>query len=224
MADLHGDFVGSFPLTVVEQRGILISNDDTKELRSKGRKCLIGRLGEAKKINKDAFKTLLTRIWRLRGSVFFKEIHDNLWVFEFSEEEDLRRVVDGHLWSYEHTLLVLNEFDGKTPPSQMEFSLTPIWIQIHNMPLGCMNRSVGKKIGETLSCVEEVAIAKHDVGWGRSLRIRVAINLYQPVERDRALLLTDKSCCVSFKNEKLPAFCYRCGRILHVLKGCTMRT
>jgi len=160
---------------------------------------------------------------RIKGNIFFKEIQDNLWLFEFSDEEDLRRVLKGHPWSYDHTLLVLNEFDGKTPPSQMDFSFTPIWIQIHDMPLACMNRGVGRKIGESIGTVEEVAIAEDDVGWGRSLRIRVAINLYQPLDRGRALLLTGKSCWVPFKYVKLPTFCYKCGRIFHGPKGCSMR-
>lgn len=47
----------------------------------------MGRLGMAKKINKEAFKSILTRIWRTKiGRVFFKEIQDNLWLFEFAEE------------------------------------------------------------------------------------------------------------------------------------------
>jgi len=87
---------------------------------------LIGWLDEARKINKDAFKTLLTRIWRIKGRVFFKEIHDNLWLFEYSEDEDLRCVLEGRPWSYDRTLLVVNEFDGRTPPSQMVFSHTDL--------------------------------------------------------------------------------------------------
>jgi hypothetical protein len=41
------------------------------------------------------------------------------------------------------------------------------------MPLGCMNR----RIGESLGKVVEFAVAVDDVGWGRCLRIRVALNL-----------------------------------------------
>lgn len=33
--------------------------------------------------------------------------------------------------------------------------------------------------------VEEVAIAKDDVGWGRSLRFQVAINIYKPLARGK---------------------------------------
>lgn len=152
-----------FPLNIGEQKVISISDDDIEEFRSKGLRCLIGRLGEAKRIKKEAFKSVLTRIWRLRGNVFFQEIQENLWLFEFSKDKDQWRVLEGRLWSYDRTLLVLNEFDGKTPPSQMEFNHTPIWIQIHDMPLGCMNRAVGKKIGETRGSVEEVVVADDGV-------------------------------------------------------------
>jgi hypothetical protein len=106
----------------------------------------------------------------------------------------------------------------------MEFSSTPIWIQIHDMPLGCMNRVVGGQIGSSLGEVEDVAVAEDDVGWGRYLRIRVAINLYHPLERGRTLLISGKSCWVSFKYEKLPIFCFRCGCIIHGPNGCAEST
>jgi hypothetical protein len=52
-------------------------------------------LGVAKKIHKEAFKAILIRIWRTLGSVFFEEIQENLWLFEFSYENDKRRVLEG---------------------------------------------------------------------------------------------------------------------------------
>lgn len=115
MAEKSGDFQGTFPLIESELQEIDIGEDETEELRTKGSKCLIGRLGVAKKIHKEAFKAILVRIWRLLGSVFFKEIQENLWLFEFSDDNDKRRVLEGRPWSYDRTLLILNEFDGKTP-------------------------------------------------------------------------------------------------------------
>lgn len=82
---------GKFSLTNGEQKGIPIGDDDTEELRLKGMKCLVGQLGVQKKVNKEAFKTLLTRIWKLVGRIVFKEIRKNLWLFEFSEEGDRNR-------------------------------------------------------------------------------------------------------------------------------------
>jgi hypothetical protein len=59
MAEEYGDLYRKFPLTKGEQLGIVISDEETKGLRVKGEKCLVGRLGVAKNINKEAFKTLL---------------------------------------------------------------------------------------------------------------------------------------------------------------------
>jgi len=153
--------------------------------------------------------------------VVFKEILDNLLLFEFTEEVDKQKVMAGRPWAYDRTLLILNDFDGRLAPSQMEFSVSPIWVQIHNMPLGCMNREVGFQIGSTLGKVEDVAVVEDDVGWGRYVRVKVAINLYQPLERGRTLPVFGNSCWVSFKYEKLPVFCFRCGRIIHGPKGCS---
>jgi len=193
------------------------------ELRSKGELCLVGRLEVAKKINKEAFKATMARIWKLEGRFFFKEIQPNLWLIELALLSDKHRILVGRPWSYARTILVLNEFDGRVPPSQMDFSMSPIWIHIHDMPLGCMNRGVGLKIGGTLGYVEEVAVAKDDVGWGRFLRVRVIINLYNPLERGRSLIISGNTCWVSMRYEKLPDFCYRCGQILHDNKGCPVK-
>lgn len=110
---------------------------------------------------------------------------------------------------------MINEFDAKTPPSRMDFSFSPMWVQIHDMLLGCMSRGIGAKIGSILGNVEDVAVPADDVGWGCSLRVRVSLNLYQPLDWGRELLLSSSSCWVSFRYEKLPCFCYQCGCILH---------
>jgi hypothetical protein len=76
--------------------------------------------------------------------VVFKEIQENLWLFEFEEEDDMRRVKEGRPWSFDKQILVLNDFDGRTTPSKMDFTQSPFWIQIHDMPLLFMTKGVGK--------------------------------------------------------------------------------
>lgn len=184
-----------------KSQGISVSDDEMDDLRAKGSRCLIGRLGAVKCFNKEAFKTLLLRIWRIEGQVFFKEIQENLWLFEFTKEEDRQRVLASRLWSYDRSLLVLNVFDGKTPPSKMVFMESPFWVQAHDMPLGCMNRKIGQKIRDSLGRVEEVAVADDDVGWGKCLRIRVVIDLLKPLDRGCALVILGKFYWVSLKYE-----------------------
>jgi hypothetical protein len=77
--------------------------------------------------------------------VNFKDLRDNIWLFEFSDQEDKMRVLNGRPWSFDRQILVLNEFDGSTLPSQLEFNYSLFWIQVHDMPLICMNKAFQKK-------------------------------------------------------------------------------
>jgi hypothetical protein len=76
-----GNILGGFPLSKGEQTELVITEEVTQDLQVKGTKCLVGRLGVPKKLNKEAFKAILVRIWRPAGKVYFKEINENLWSF-----------------------------------------------------------------------------------------------------------------------------------------------
>ena len=150
----------------------------------------------------------------------FKDFKDNIWLFEFADQVDKRRVMKGRPWSFDRQILVLNEFDGSTPPSKLVFYHSPFWIQAHDMPLICMNKNVSTKIDTSLGELIEVDVAGDGLGWGSYLRLRVNIDITKPLERGRALNLDGKSSWVEFKYEKLPQFCFRCGCLMHGLRGC----
>ena len=88
------------------------------------------------------------------GKVTFKELHDNLWLIEFSNAEDKSRVMEGRPWSFDRQILVLDDYDGKTPPAQMTFDSFIFLVQIHEMPVMCMTKAVGSKIGESIGALE----------------------------------------------------------------------
>ena len=105
-----------------EKEGIAITEDDVGEIRAQGEYCSIGRIwAEKKKINKEAFKTVLSQIWHAEGCVPLKEMQENLWFIEFSERQIKEGVMVGRPWSFERQILTLNEFNGLVPPSRMDF-------------------------------------------------------------------------------------------------------
>jgi hypothetical protein len=199
MANQIADLCGKITLMEGEQNGLEIADGEIEEARVQGGKCLVGKLWMGRKANSEAFKTVLSRIWRIRVGVKFKELHDNLWLFEFGEVDDMRRVLDGRPWSYDRHMLVLTKFDGSIPPMQMKFVHSPFWIQVHDMPLLCMTKSVGAKIANLLGTLEEVDVAGSGVGWGRCLRLRVVLDISKPLERGRALVLNGNTLWVNFK-------------------------
>jgi hypothetical protein len=96
-------------------------------------------------------------------------------------------------------------------------------VQVHDLPLLCMNKGVGLKIGASLGEVVDIDVAGDGAGWGRCLRLRIVIDLGVPLERGRALELGGHSHWVSFKYEKLPRCCFHCGRVVHDGQGCPLR-
>lgn len=142
-----------------EKCGISVADGEIASVREIGGRCLIGRIGLEKPINREAFKSVLSGLWQLAGWVVFKEVQDNTWLFEFMEGVDKVRVMEGRTWSFDKQILVLKEFDGNCPPSKMEFTKSPFWIQVHDLPLLCMNQRVGKKIGDPLGMLEDIDVA-----------------------------------------------------------------
>jgi hypothetical protein len=104
------------------------------------------------------------------------------------------------------SLLALTEFDGGIPSFLWNFTSSPFWIQIHDMPLICMTKSIGSKIGESLGILEAVDTEGEGVEWGSVLRIRVIIDIQKPLERGRSLTIAGKSHWVNFKYENLHKF------------------
>jgi hypothetical protein len=58
---------------------------------------LVGRIWIAKKVDNEAFKVVLTRVWRTTRGVIFKELDDNIWLFEFEKVDDMREFWKGGL-------------------------------------------------------------------------------------------------------------------------------
>jgi len=211
-------------LTEGERRGITITEVDVSELRARSELCLLGRLMSERRVQKEALRALMTRLWKTLEGVAFTELHDNLWLLEFSNLADKRRIKEGRSWLFDRSLLVLKELDDNVPSLQMDFSSALFWIQVHDMPLTCMNREVELRIGQSIGLVEDVDVTSDGVGWGRYLRIRVNVDITKPLEKGRPFLIKGKSIWVSFKYEKLPLFCYHCGRIYHADKTCSSKT
>lgn len=112
MTDGNGNVLGGLPLSKGEQRGIQIADETIQDLREKGSKCLVGSVGVPKKLNNEAFKTILLRIWRPGGRVVFNEIQENLWLFEFSKESDKHEQGRSQLLGFGGAKLKKNNLGG----------------------------------------------------------------------------------------------------------------
>jgi hypothetical protein len=72
MADSIVELCENMSLTEGEQVGLCIHEDDTADLRMMWGKCLVGRLLTERRVQKDAFRISMAKLWRTIGSVIFK--------------------------------------------------------------------------------------------------------------------------------------------------------
>lgn len=90
---------------------------------------------------------------------------------------------------------------------------------MHNLPLACMSREVGHKLGASLGIMEAVDTEANDVGWGAYLRVKVSHDLSKPLARGRMLKFEGRSTLIHYQYEKLPRFCFMCEAIKHGREG-----
>lgn len=76
---------------------------------------------------------------------------------------------------------------------------------------------------EHIGRVLDVDVDINDTGWGSFLRVRVELNLSKQLTRKRTPSVLDDDLWIPVKYEKLPKFCFDCGRILYEEGGCLMK-
>lgn len=74
----------------------------------------------------------------------------------------------------------------------MSFDTETFWIRMFSLPLSCMGRDMGYKLGSTVGEVEEVDTNEDGIGWGQFLRVRIKINIMKPLARGWMLKLKDQ--------------------------------
>lgn len=69
-----------------------------------------------------------------------ESLGDNKFIFQFTNEKDKRRILVGEPSYRDNFLIMLEEPKGIGDTNKLEFSRVTFWIQIHNIPILCMNK------------------------------------------------------------------------------------
>jgi hypothetical protein len=182
---------------------------------------LLVKLFTLKTFNIEAFKTSLRSQWKMDKMPLVRQVGANLFMFVFHSVEALERVLFMRPWSYDKHLVLIKRFEGDAQPQSVQFTHESFWIRVHNLPIKSMTQEVGENIGMAIGKVDKVDIPPGEMGWGRFLRIRVSIDITKPLPRGKRVRFEeDEAFWVFFQYERLPTFCYRCGKLGHSDKDC----
>ena len=205
-----------FSLTEEEEGGVEVPKDVEESIHR-----LAGRFYTKRVLNVDAVARTFKPLSRTVGELKSRDIGEHILLFEFKDVLDLERVMEFEPWSYDKHLVAFERVIDIESVPFLEFSRATFWVQLHNIPERNLKVEVGELIGKSISRVVPVADPEDDGAGNEFLRVRINIDISKPLLRCSKLRLKGKQVgWVELKYERLPNFCYWCGRVTHGERDC----
>ncbi|KAL7162535.1 hypothetical protein ACSBR2_042931 [Camellia fascicularis] len=178
-----------------EQNGLVLEDGDLG-LDAVFPSSLIGKVLATKTLNKNVVSSIIIGAWKVRGTLNISHWSDNVYHFQFSEEDDRNRILCDGPWSLMGSLLVLRPLTEGQTAAEVDFQWCPFWMQAHGLSFNNMTKRTGE------------------------------VNTLNPLPRGLWLQRPreGKEIWISFKYEKLSDFCYDYGRLGHDNKVCKFVT
>ena len=221
MEDVLEEMWKKLSFTEEEDESITLGRGTIEAAKVVGKNCLLMKVLSHKYINIEALRKNMRMLWKPNKGVQINEIGEELFLAEFGDGRDKKRIMDMSPWTYEKQLILLKEFEGEQVPKDIQLRQSPFWVQIHNLPLHCRTRETGWAIGSKLGEVVDVDVTESGVQWGKYLRVRVQLDVTKKLIRGKKIAVEGgEQSWISFKYERLPNFCYKCGMLSHGLKDC----
>lgn len=181
-------------LTEDECAEVKIQKFELHDVFSPGRACVVGKMIVDRMVRKETIKSTLLKWWKLLGNMAFEILGENLFLIDFANVDDKKRVLEGRPWVFYGSLFLVEDFDGTIPPSKYTFKKAAFWVRMINLPLGCMGKEIGRKIGETMGTMEVVDTDVDGIEWGEFLRVKILLDLTKPLSRGKKLNIHGDLC------------------------------
>jgi hypothetical protein len=214
--------LGDLILTYKEASGLVINKVGADHI-PRPKWAAVGKVLSTRKLVIGALERAMQRAWGLHRAAQFRDIGDNRFVVRFGSEGDWNHAVHNGPWQFDFSAVLMEDYDGKVRPSDMNFDRMAIWIRVFDLPLDMMNKVYGKLIGNWVGKYLSVDVDDEGLAWGEELRIRVEIQINKPLIRGVNLKESDEDKegkWFNIKYEKIPHFCFECGMLFHFEGGC----
>lgn len=184
---------------------------------------LVGKFCTKRRVSLESVARVLKSVWRTEQNFEVCDLGNNKVLFHFMSKDDLDRVLLLSPWSFDKYLLILHNLKAGESVSKLPFDRVSFWVQIHGLPTLSQTKEVVIRIGESLGRVEKVDVEEKGFCRGGYLRIRVSLDITLPLCRGRMVRKggTEKL-WVDFRYERLPIFCYWCGKVDHDERDCLL--
>lgn len=214
--------MGSMVLMDKEVEGLVFEASE-QVLPRTARWSVVGKSCSSRPLNKTVLERTMQRAWGLHKEARFRDLGNNVFVVHFGCEGDWKHALNNGPWQYDFSVLILKDYEGGTRPSEMVFDKIDVWFQVHDLPPDKRMVELGKALGNWMGKVIRVDVDKEGFARGDQLRVRATISVYEPLVRGfylKSLPDDKKGTWYDFSYEKVPHFCFECGRLVHVEGVC----
>ncbi|XP_023877292.1 uncharacterized protein LOC111989727 [Quercus suber] len=150
------------------------------------------------------------------------EVGNNIFQFKFNSKYQMEWVEKSGPWNFENNLLLLSRWKKGMTTANITFTHSPFWVQVWGLPFEFMFEDVGKEIGGKLGEVLEVDKHSWQADQAKFMRIRVNLPIQKSLRRGAHITnAKGERFWINFKYERLPTFCFICGKLGHDIKHCT---
>ncbi|XP_023897384.1 uncharacterized protein At4g02000-like [Quercus suber] len=173
-------------------------------------------------LNMEIMARTFKQLWRSTNGFKICNQKDHRVLFVFDNLGDVDRILKNQPWSFDKYLVMLQRCNSEIPVRDLVFKTTLFWVQVHDIPVRFMKRSVAEEICDKIGEVQKSMGAVDEEG-GNFIRVRVLVDISLPLCRGRLITLVGgRKIWISFKYERLPNFCFWCGRLNHSDKECEL--
>ncbi|KAL4626664.1 hypothetical protein ACB092_05G113500 [Castanea dentata] len=100
-------------LTKEEDKRIKLGSSNTKAAKEIGKSFMVMKVLTQRSINLEALSKNIRMLWKPSKGIQVSEIEEDLFLVEFGDGRDKKKVLDMCLWSYEKQLILLQDFEDE---------------------------------------------------------------------------------------------------------------
>lgn len=125
-------------------------------------------------------------------------------------------------WMVAGRILQLTAWSERFQPTFEKLSLAAVWIQIHHLPIELWSGDILELVASQFGRVLKIDKPTIDRSRAKFARVCVLLDLNQPLQQGTWVNYGDHSAFVLVLYEKLPVFCYKCGKVGHGEAHCLL--
>ena len=124
----------------------------------------------------EAVGRTFRQLWCPTSGFKIRNLDNHIILFVFQNGVDVDRVLQSEPWCFEKHLVVMKKYEGDGSIQEIPFNEASFWVQVHDIPIRFMNKTVAESICESVGKMSRTIDGADEEG-GSFMRVKVRSHL-----------------------------------------------